>query len=311
MKQKHIKNVLKISSVALGVLLCVNGADNTLTLKSKSFMKDQDIRFVKRLDEIQGQKVEGKTQWKSLSKVERALANKDEVVIARSSLKQVVSSVNNSNIAKRAEDNNQKAEAIIKQRLDLKMTEFYNGKLFKNPLVPSQFEGALFMNNGMIESLEATLPNGVSINISYSEMEGNTFKYEMDGKELSGMVYEAAQGTYMLTLANGPYEGGRMKFVGDSAAVLADPNRDIAQIENNEKERDLYPEEEPERDYEREAYDDAYAEGGGQVAQTSKYKQVVDEITEDIDRDEQIQMSDEELQARSENNPSFGHNFKN
>ena len=46
-------------------------------------------------------------------------------------------------------------------------------------------------------------------------MTGNTFEYDLNGEIYAGMMYQVDQGSYMITMTNGPLEGTRLKFTGD------------------------------------------------------------------------------------------------
>ena len=64
-------------------------------------------------------------------------------------------------------------------------------------------------------SLNVSLPNNESVTVSFSEMNGNVFEYDIDGEVYSGMLYQVDQTAYMVTLTNGPLEGTRLRFVGE------------------------------------------------------------------------------------------------
>jgi hypothetical protein len=56
----------------------------------------------------------------------------------------------------------------------------------------------------------------MKIEISFSEMTGNTFEYDLNGQIYSGLMYQVDQNSYMITLTNGPLEGTRLRFAGES-----------------------------------------------------------------------------------------------
>ncbi len=237
MKQKQLKQLSKITLGLTAMALFTSGTYNTFVLNSKSFMKSREVKFVKRLDEIQGEVKVAQNNWNDLAspKIKQEVRRE---IIAVKKINENNPSVQKRKIQKKdlasAErkiqnpitQENVKADPIIKQRLDLKLASFFNTRLYKAPLKGEQFEGSLYTNDGMIESLEVSLPEGKSINIAYSEMQGNIFTYELNGELYSGMIYEAGKGNYMVNLTNGPYADTRMKFMGEEA--LTDPNRDIA-----------------------------------------------------------------------------------
>jgi hypothetical protein len=63
--------------------------------------------------------------------------------------------------------------------------------------------------------LNVSLPNGEGLSVSFSEMTGNVFEYDFEGELYSGMMYQADQSSYIVTLTNGPLEGTRLKFNGE------------------------------------------------------------------------------------------------
>jgi hypothetical protein len=73
-----------------------------------------------------------------------------------------------------------------------------------------------------------SLPNGEGLDVSFSEMTGNVFEYDVDGEVYSGMMYQVDQHAYMVTLTNGPLEGTRLRF--SSTQSLEDQPQ---AIENN------------------------------------------------------------------------------
>jgi hypothetical protein len=85
-------------------------------------------------------------------------------------------------------------------------------KKYAQGLGTDKFSGSLQTNNGVIESLSVSLPNGEGVSVSFSEMSGNVFEYDFGGDLYSGMMYQVDQNSYMVTLTNGPLEGTRLRF---------------------------------------------------------------------------------------------------
>ncbi len=238
MKKLNAKKFSKVTLTIMGGALFLSGTYNTFIFNSKSFSKHAGVKLVKRLDELEGEVIKGKREnnWKDLTvaKANKVIKAKPLIVeavpvrkiVEEKPIQETVRAV------KPLENQVVSAEPIIRKRLDLGLKEFYNAKLFKKPLTAAQFSGSLYTNDGMIESLEVSLPGGKSINVSYAEMRGNIFQYEVDGEQYSGMIYEAGKGNYMVNLTNGPFADTRMKFVGEESEVEAD--RNIANDENRE-----------------------------------------------------------------------------
>jgi len=206
------KSLIKFSSLAATSLMLGLGVYNALFINSTSFMDQKHIVFIKRIDEINGRLIAAQKpmKWEELAQpvqkiTKPAVANKMAVV------KNVASKVVKAQNA--VEQQNQVVEAVIKNDLDLSLNEFFNSaKMEKHSA--GDYSGHLVASNGMIESLEVSTPDG-EVYISQVEMRGNTFEYEADGQKQSGMIYEVAQGSYMVTLTDGPLAGTRMKFSGN------------------------------------------------------------------------------------------------
>jgi hypothetical protein len=110
------------------------------------------------------------------------------------------------------------------------LVEVINPKKWEKGVKASDFGGSIATNNGIIESLSANLPENMNIEISFSEMTGNVFEYDLNGKVYSAMMYQVDQSSYMVTMTNGPLEGTRMRFAGEAA----DTNTYLAETHNIE-----------------------------------------------------------------------------
>ncbi len=102
--------------------------------------------------------------------------------------------------------------------MNLSLIEVINPKLWKQGLKKDQFNGSLLANNGVIESLNVTLPDG-GFSVSFAEMTGNVFEYDYNGEIYTGMMYQVDPKSYMVTLSNGPLTGTRFKFLTSSDEV--------------------------------------------------------------------------------------------
>jgi hypothetical protein len=191
--------------------LVITGTYNAIVINEDSTISSGNIAFVKRLDEIYGVVTPGRmvaasTTWKKLNPAE---IKADPIIqtVSRLSAAPVISE------SKSEDQTSGSPEAAVREELNLTMSEVTNPKKWPNGLVNSDYSGNLVTNNGVIESLSVSLPNSEGISVSFSEMAGNVFEYELDGEILSGMMYQVDQNSYMITLSNGPLEGTRMRFV--------------------------------------------------------------------------------------------------
>lgn len=213
--------------------LVVSGTYNSVMVNSDSFMNEQDVRFVKRLDEVYGvvkvgrQYASTESQWVKLTNKEVAAVAKNLVPAPAPKLEVQKTEVASAPV---------ETEAAVKEELDLRLVEVVNPKKYQGNVPASLFSGNLIANDGRIETLSVSLPNGDGLSINSTEMVGNVFEYDLDGEKLSGMIYQVDQTTYMVTLTNGAFEGTRMKFSSGAAPiefnqeVVADSNIQVGQF---------------------------------------------------------------------------------
>ncbi len=208
------KKVGALLGSVMGVFLFLIGTYNTVSLNSVSYMQDNEIKFVKRLDELSNKVIAAKNSF-NMDLINKYAARDIKKVPAKKAVKYITApSSSNAQANSEPQEKQDTFAAVITQDLELDLVEVFNSKLFKAGLTPRDFSGKLMASNGVIESLEVELPNNQTIEVGYAEMAGNVFKYELDGTSYSGMMYEVKKGEYMVTLANGPYQGTRMKFSG-------------------------------------------------------------------------------------------------
>ncbi len=206
MQWKH--NTKKSFGFAAVFLFVATGTYNAVVINSDSNISSYDVRFEKRLDEVYGVITPGRmvaaaTTWKKLTPVQ---IKKDPII-------QVVKRIDSAPAVESNSNNEVVSAAAIQEELELNLAEVINPKKWQNGLKTTEFSGSMTTNNGSIEGLEVSLPNGEGISVSFSEMSGNVFEYDLDGEVFSGMMYQVDQSSYMITLTNGPLEGTRLKFV--------------------------------------------------------------------------------------------------
>ncbi len=199
MKKNQNKNI----AIFAFSLLALIGTYNAVMINSESDLAGNGN--FKRLDEVFGVVKAGRSlavesTWKKLPKAQ-PLKTVAQVEVA--------AQITNSAVE-------EAPVSAIQDSLDLKLVEVNNPKKWANGVKPEQFSGSIAANNGIIESLTASLPEGMSIEIAFSEMTGNTFEYDLNGEVFTGMMYQVDQSAYMITMTNGPLEGTRMRFAGET-----------------------------------------------------------------------------------------------
>lgn len=195
--QKQLKSLFFISLTAVMAV----GTYNALIINSHSDMSG--ISSNKRLDEMFGDVKVGRAiaveaKWQKLSVVKAATV---QAVIPSNTITTVASS-----------DVTPSNEAFIQESLELNLTEVVNPNRYKKPLSAKDFSGSVVANNGIIESLNVSIPGVEGISVAFGELSGNVFEYEHAGQVYSGLMYQVDAGSYMVTLTNGPLEGTRMRF---------------------------------------------------------------------------------------------------
>jgi hypothetical protein len=219
-----------ISFVAAG-LFVLTGTYNSVVINSESSIKGSEVKFVKRLDEIYGVTVAGRevaasVSWQKLKASEKVITKVPpkiyDSVKTTASAASIVSS----------EPEQVVPAAAVQEELSLSLVEVINPKKWQQGLPNTQFSGSLTTNNGVIEDLSVSLPNGESVSVSFSEMAGNVFEYDMNGELYSGMMYQVDQASYMVTLSNGPLEGTRLRFASE-APIMEQSQPQEALAENN------------------------------------------------------------------------------
>lgn len=207
-------------SVIVFTLFMGIGTYNAVVINSESHIRGADFKFVKRMDSLYGthhpaRLVANSIKWQKLTP--------GPEVLAQTQIKPIVQEIRNLQAAPQiAQDSVADAApvAAVQEELTLNLVEVVNPKKWQQGLQTSQFSGTLSTSNGTIESLSVSLPNGEGVSISFSEMAGNVFEYDLNGEIYAGMMYQVDQTAYMISLTNGPLEGTRLKFVGDQAEKL-------------------------------------------------------------------------------------------
>lgn len=193
---KNKKNVIFTALLHL----ITAGAYNSVVINSSSDIHGEDIKFAKRLDEINGIVTPGR-------KV-AAVGNLNQA--PKMTTKIHLNEENPS--TKTGADATVHAAAEVQEELDLGLVAVDHPKKWANGLNANEFSGTLQTANGILENLSVSLPEGASISVSFAEMSGNVFEYVVNGELLSGIIYQVDQSSYMVSLSNGPLEGARLRF---------------------------------------------------------------------------------------------------
>ncbi len=204
-------------------LFTVIGTYNSVVIDSKSVLDNAHHSLVKRLDHEgvnrPARMVASTVKWQKI----RPVAPQKQVAIIRQELTPAQNSI--------------AAEAVVSEDLNLVLVEVINPEKFKDGLASTDFSGMLTTNGGQIETLEVSLPEGLGVSVSYSEISGNVFEYESNGETQSGMVYQVDQNAYMVSFTAGAMAGTRLRFQSTEAiqtetqnTELADASSDVGQF---------------------------------------------------------------------------------
>lgn len=203
----------KKTAFSVAFLFTLVGTFNAVIINSDSRISNQG-NFVKRLDErygivTPGRSVAASSEWQKLEK-KTLPSTLTQIASQPKLLTETVAEV---------------PMSAVPEDLRLNLVEVIRSG--NSAEYQGQFSGSLFTRAGVIESLDVTLSEGVSISVAYSELIGNVFEYSQNGKVISGMLYQVDNQSYLITLTNGPLEGIRLRF---SAAPLLE-QQDLNQQE--------------------------------------------------------------------------------
>lgn len=224
----------------LGVSFLAISSYTSLSINSDDFMNDNEIKFVKRLDELNGHTVRSVASIKPMHFEFGSNSPAPKPALAKVQKfekKGFLSGVKN---FFQKENDAPKVKAAIMQELDLTLTEVYSPKKYNIPLTKEQFEGSLRANNGIIESMEVRLPNDEGMSISNIEMNGNIFTCKIGDESYSGMIFTTDNKSFMVSFTEGNMEGTRFKF--DALTAVADDNQQEVAVDQNGQQPQAQPE---------------------------------------------------------------------
>lgn len=211
------------------------GTYNAVVINSDSIIDGNQVQFAKRIDELYGvvvskREVAASLNWQKVSVKQAAVYRQFKNEMASPQVSQASGN--------QADAPQVVSEAAVQDSLNLNLTQVMNPKKWQQGLKEDQFSGSLNTNNGVIESLSVSLPGGEGVSVSFSEMTGNVFEYDLGGELYSGMMYQESQNSYVITLTNGPLEGTRLTFTGEASVEQVQQNEEAQRMlaENSESE---------------------------------------------------------------------------
>lgn len=216
-----MKRLFKVSGALATLGLMVMGSYNTFQVNVDSFMLEDEIKFVKRLDELNGQTVSGRIvahngNWQTLAKEEKPV------------LKKVVKKVEKKEVVKAA--STFKPEPAIVEELNLQLSQaFHPGKDLKG----KKIQGNLQAYYGVIDAIDFNIEGVANVSLNkVGKLSGNVFEYSFGDEIYTAMLYEQNKTTYMVTLTTGPKElqGLRLQFKSDANIDL--PNQEATEDSN-------------------------------------------------------------------------------
>ncbi len=211
------------------------GTYNAVVINSDSIIDGSQVQFAKRIDELYGvvvskREVAASLNWQKVSVKQAAVYRQFKNELASAQVSQASGD--------QADASQVVSEAAVQDSLNLNLTQVMNPKKWQQGLKEDQFSGSLNTNNGVIESLSVSLPGGEGVSVSFSEMTGNVFEYDLGGELYSGMMYQESQNSYVITLTNGPLEGTKLTFTGEAPVKQIQQNEEAQRMlaENSESE---------------------------------------------------------------------------
>jgi hypothetical protein len=219
-QERYMKALKKLAltTTCLSVLgVMFSGGYNSLVMSNDAFMEiDSGVKFVKRLDEVNGEVTIGRM---AASAPVKSFAF--ETPVKKIEVKKEVAQEVIKKAAPRVAQVQKEVvvEPAIRGDLDLSLSSVFH----KKPLDKGTFSGSAKTVDGVIEEIYVNLPGGDQIEINTRErMAGNVFQYEdsVTREMKSGMLYEVKKGTYMVTLTNdSKFAGTRLEFSSNNAQV--------------------------------------------------------------------------------------------
>lgn len=217
----------------MGFGFIILGVYNSVVINSDSFMDVQNVKFVKRLDEINGITTKGRQLAHAGDWVKLKAAPKNKINLPKQDSVKVSASSSRKEIIESSNKEVTEPQAAIQEDLSLELVEVFNAKKYQQAPKAGEFTGTLATTDGVIDSISVSLPNNEAISISFAQLVGNVFEYDYEGQLLSGMLYQMDKTSYMVTLTNGQFEGTRLKFQSRGESVENYGNENADSLGNN------------------------------------------------------------------------------
>ena len=296
---KTVKKAILGMSLTAGLAFVGLGFYNSISVNKTAFFENKlNIKFAKRLDEMNGKIVRGRMAA-SLPKFDASKSLKNVTIRRIGPKKTIKREVVKVETKKQVEEVELPEPAVMDAR-GLVLT---GGLYDKKPLTSKyQFSGSASVVDGIVEEVSATLPDGSQLSINTRErMVGNVFQYEdSETREMkSGLFYKVKEGQYMISLTDDTkFSGLRLEFKTEEVAQSSKANWAL-----NEQNK---PQEKTQKDeYANEEVDMKAREWQEQQEQISE--QAFNEFDQ-VELDEaQVENINEDMQRDSE---QFGFQFQ-
>ncbi len=120
--------------------------------------------------------------------------------------------------AKKVQEVVVKKELIVNEEVELVLERALNQSKSSKVLVGESVSGRVSLSNKIINSLSVELKNengeSQSIEIDTADlMDGGTFKAEVNGEEVSGVIFNNGKDGYRMSFVTGPLAGAMLNFV--------------------------------------------------------------------------------------------------
>lgn len=332
---KAIKSITIFTFFTIAALFVVLGGFNSIYTDQTAFMEnDFDIKFAKRIDEMNGEVTVGRLAaslrpWKdSVKKIDmnkvNAQASSLDVYVVGKEVKAQVAAVQDSFVP----------EPAVKDNLVLELTGGLYDKASIN--IGNNISGAAETVDGVIQNVKINLPGGEVFTIDTRErMVGNVFEFEdSQTRELrSGLFYKVKANTYMITITDdSKYAGLRLEFKAESKGEReenfgqAGYDQELAAIEKEEKENQAEQQKEESNESQFDSKD-SYAQTEESNQNNSEVYEYQNEYNDEYDNEnidqEQFAKNSEDFYSPVENDyfkedtmqldldteQSYGHNF--
>ncbi len=199
--KKNSSKTFILCLITIGTSL---GLYNSLVINDESIVGIENISFNKRLDEILGRSVEGRTPA-------------SEVTTLRNPARELIS--HDVIIEKKIIETEKTNPEPLIETVPPNIIDSLNLKLFQiiskqdpQELITENIQGNIVVQNGVIESLTVTFQDGESLNLESLSLNANRFEYNYGGEVFYGMFYHTDEHHYIVKFTNGPFGNYQLIF---------------------------------------------------------------------------------------------------